>query len=106
MLTLGTSFPCALCGNLKRTSRSSSSISHYCAPQLPQTFSKCNQTTWLTLLAVLPVAVDSVTEVEAIEVAVIEEVDEDPDAVVTSQRRRNGSQSPNWADLSRPERSR
>jgi hypothetical protein len=49
---------------------------------------------------------DSATEDEVIAGAEIVDVDgEDQDEEETSQKRRNGSQSPSWVDLSRPERS-
>jgi hypothetical protein len=48
----------------------------------------------------------SATEDVETEDEVTAEVDEDPDEVVTSPKRRNGSQSPSWVVWSRPERSR
>ena len=46
---------------------------------------------------------------EAVEIegeVIVEEGDEDRDVEETSLRRRNGSQSPSWADSSKPARSR
>jgi hypothetical protein len=65
--------------------------------------------TWLTLLVVVAVSAIEDVETEDVETegeGTADEDDADQDEVVTSQRRRNGSQSPNWADSSRPARYR
>jgi hypothetical protein len=64
------------------------------------------QSTWPTQLAAALAVEDSVTEDEVIVDAATVDVDEeDQDVEETSQKRRNGSQSPSWVDSSRPARS-